>query len=116
MKLNKLLRIGRWLGLGCIVTASQLLFLTWACTPMEREIAEEVLHEASVAEQAIEADLEGKVYTPQQGATAEKPIVMPKNTITLYSSKWPRGMQSCNNRQYPKRPKKLKPRCDSERS
>ncbi len=32
--------------------------LTISCTPMEREIAEEVLHEAAIAEEAVEADLE----------------------------------------------------------
>lgn len=35
-----------------------ILALAFACTPFEREIAEEVIHEAVVAEQAIEADLE----------------------------------------------------------
>lgn len=42
---------------------SALLFLFASCTPMERGIVEEVIHEASVAEQSIEKDIEGQ----QQG-------------------------------------------------
>ena len=37
--------------------ATILLLLTTSCTPFEREVAEEVIHEASVAEHAIEQDL-----------------------------------------------------------
>lgn len=39
------------------------LFLT-SCSPQEAFIAQEVLHEASVAEQAIEADLSGPTAPP----------------------------------------------------
>jgi len=57
MILKSLLIIGTCLGLA-------------SCTPWEREVAEEVLYEASVAEQAVEADLKGTVYVPQYGPTA----------------------------------------------
>jgi hypothetical protein len=57
MRIKSLLIIGTCLGLA-------------SCTPFEREVAEEVLHEASVAEQAVEADLKGTVYVPQYGPTA----------------------------------------------
>ncbi len=36
-----------------------LLILFPSCTPFEREVGEEIVHEAYVAEQAISKDLEG---------------------------------------------------------
>ena len=74
------MKLSKHIGMACIITA--LLLLVFGCTPFEREIAEEVAHEASVAEQAIEADLAGTTYHAQQGATAPSQTLPPTTTVT----------------------------------
>jgi hypothetical protein len=65
-----------------------MIALTTSCTPAEVMLVEEVAHEASVAEQAIEADLRGPRKPPG----------------TIYSDQ-PKTMQMklVNQRQYPRR-------------
>ena len=53
-----------------LIILSLLSLSFGSCTPMEVEVAEEVFHEAEVAEQAVVADMAGTTYHAQQGATA----------------------------------------------
>lgn len=59
---------------------SALLLLLTSCTPMEREIVEEVIHEASVAEQAIEKDMFNTDTLPHPNQTNELPERIPNVT------------------------------------
>lgn len=87
-----------------------------SCTPAEVSIAEEVVHEASVAEQAIEDDLdEHPVYrvpiepkqvqtTPQKPQVAtQKPLACNIPHIKKKESSTHDRRPVCNARQYPKR-------------
>lgn len=58
-----------------------LPLLLTSCTPFEREIAEEVCHEASVAERAIEADLNHPMYGPECPGMENKAITGTNTSI-----------------------------------
>jgi len=75
-----------------------IIMLTCACTPQEAFIAQEVLHEASVAEQAIENDLRG----------ASAPAPQPQNNNWTAPPPRPSQVQFkyANQRQYPPRHEK----------